>query len=428
MYPVGFPKLPGQSGQRLLNAMGASMPKETLIGLEDQLAQAQRELDELRAQRNATDAVLQVINRSTFDLQNVFDTLVESAARLCEADSAHIYRRQSADYRTCGGLWLLRRVPGIYKPHPPCAEPKYIGGTNCTRKTSSPHPGRSRRPGIYLGEAQRLGGFRTMLGVPLLRDGDPVGVIAMTRSIVKPFTDRQVELMRTFADQAVIAIENVRLVDELHESLRQQTATAEVLKVISRSTFDLQTVLDTLVELVTRLCDADHAWLFQREDKIFRWVASFGHRTDVHTRIRDYFKPLQVPMDRGSVTGRTALEARVVHIPDVLSDPEYTWSEAQKIGGYRAALGVPLLRKGDVAGVIFVAKTVPQPFTDKQIDLVTNFADQAVIAIENTRLLNELRQRTDDLRVASATDRDRRRTQGDQPFDLRLADRAADPR
>ncbi len=172
--------------------------------------------------------------------------------------------------------------------------------------------------------------------------------------------------MTTFADQAVIAIENVRLFDELNESLRQQTATAEVLEVISRSTFDLQTVLDTLVESVTRLCDADHAWLFQREDKIFRWAASFGHRTDVHTRISDYFKPLQVPVDRGSVTGRTALEARVVHIPDVLSDPEYTWSEAQKIGGYRAALGVPLLRKGDVAGVIFVAKTVPQPFTAKQ--------------------------------------------------------------
>ena len=190
--------------------------------------------------------------------------------------------------------------------------------------------------------------------------------MAMTRSIVKPFTDRQVELMSTFADQAVIAIENVRLFDELNESLRQQIATAEVLKVISRSTFDLQTVLDTLVESVTRLCDADHAWLFQREENFFRWVASFGHRTDVHTRIRDYFKHLQVPVDRGSITGRTALEAGVVHIPDVLADPDYTWSEAQKIGGDRAALGVPLLRKGDVAGVIFVAKTVPQPFTAKQ--------------------------------------------------------------
>src|SRR5262249_38919532 len=175
---------------------------------------------------------------------------------------------------------------------------------------------------------------------------------------------------------------------QLRESLQQQTATADALRVISRSNFDLQTVFHTLGESSSRLCAADHAWLFRREGDHFRWSAGFGHATDVHERIKDFFKTREVLADRGSATGRAALEGKVVHIPDVLLDAEYTYGEAQKIAGYRAALGVPLLRQQDVIGVIFVAKISPQPFTEKQIELVTTSADKAVIVIETSRLFS----------------------------------------
>src|SRR5215471_9463160 len=159
----------------------------------------------------------------------------------------------------------------------------------------------------------------------------------------------------------------------LTESLQHQTATAEALKVISRTTFDLQSVLNTLLESAARLCEADHAWLFQREGNSLQWLASFGHSPDVHEKIRNYFSTFRVPIGRGAVTGRAALEGRTIHVSDVLADPEYTLSDVQQIGSYRAALGVPLLRKGEVIGVIFVAKPEPQPFTEKQIELVTTF-------------------------------------------------------
>jgi signal transduction histidine kinase len=237
----------------------------------------------------------------------------------------------------------------------------------------------------------------------MLKDDKAVGVIIIYRLEVRPFTDKQIALVQNFAAQAVIAIENARLLSELRESLEQQTATSDVLKVISRSTFDLQAVLDTLVQSAAQLCDARSAFVYQRDGEIYRLGSTFGFTPEY----KAYMTNLPIAPGRGSLVGRTALEGRLVQIEDALNDPDYAWKESQSRGGYRTMLGVPLMREGVIIGVLSLTRDEVKPFTDKQIDLLTTFADQAVIAIENARLFKAEQQRSlelanslEDLRTA----------------------------
>jgi GAF domain-containing protein len=359
-----------------------------------------RELTESLQQQTATSNVLDVVSRSAFDLQPVFDTVAESAVKLCGAERAFIFRFDGE---------LLHAIAAYNCPpdfrewvvQHPIKPGRHSGSARAALERRTIHIPDCQVDPEYSYGAKTVENIHTLLGVPILKGDDLLGVIMIYRFEVKLFTDKQIELIETFADQAAIAIENVQLFDEiqartrdLSESLQQQTATADVLKVISRSAFELQAVLDTLVESATRLCGADIGHIALPKDAgSFQTAATFGFSSELKAE----FVHLEFKPGRGTATSRALLEGRTVHLVDAQTDPEYNLPEIQKIGAYHSMIGTPLLREGTPIGVFALARLAVRPFTEKQIELLTTFADQAVIAIENARLFDEVQARTSEL-------------------------------
>jgi len=363
------------------------------------------ELRESLQQQTATADVLKVISRSTFDLQAVLDTLVQSAARLCAAECAFIFRLEQGAYHLAASHGFSDDYRAYIKRNPIRPGRNTLVGRTALTAHTVHLPDCLADPEYKWFESQKIGGFRTMLGVPLLREGSPIGVLALTRSQVEPFSEREIELVTTFADQAVIAIENVRLFDqvqartrELSEALEQQTATSEVLQVISSSPGELEPVFEAMLENATRICGSNFGTLYLREGEAFRAVSMHGATPHyLQSRLGQLVHP-----GPGTGLGRAVRTKQAVHIADVTAEPAYRERDPMRVaaadlGGVRTMLNVPMLKEGEVVGGIAIYRTEVRPFTEKQIELVKNFASQAVIAIENTRLLNELRQRTDDL-------------------------------
>ncbi|MEP6694312.1 MAG: GAF domain-containing protein [Chloroflexota bacterium] len=359
------------------------------------------ETKESLEQQTAVADVLKTISRSAFDLQPVLDIVLDNAVRLAGADIGWLSRVEDDQFTTVAyssgfpqqviDELIQQRTQGhLAGPWVPLGTRGGVMGFTLSEGRTI-HVSDVREDETLKGSVVvRLTNTRTVVGVPMLREGGSIGAMVLARYEVRPFAKREIELVQTFADQAAIAIENVRLFSETKEALEQQTATAEVLKTISSTAFDLQPVLDTVISHATRLTDAENGFVYQVEGDALRMSAAFGDKAEV---MREWQRDNPIRIDNaGSSSGRAFAERRTVHILDVLVDPSYTYREAQELGGFRTLLSVPLLRDGRAIGVVALWRTVARPFTPEQIALVERFADQAVIAIENVRLFDETKE------------------------------------
>src|SRR6516225_4160437 len=381
-------------------ALVQNFAAQAVIAIEN--ARLLNELRESLEQQTATSEVLRVISSSPGELEPVFQAMLENATHICDAKFGTMYFREGDAFRAVAmhgapPSYRASRLHALIHPGPNTALSRAVQTKDVIQiEDVTADRGYSERDPMRV-SAVELGGVRTLLSVPMLKEREVIGAIAIYREVVRPFADKQINLVRNFAAQAVIAIENTRLLNELRESLQQQTATSEVLGVISSSPGALEPVFQSILESAAKLCEAEMASINRQFGQVYRQIASYGFSREFEKFMEEH--PIQI--GRGTTVARAIQEKRPIQIPDVFADPEFKFREGAKIGEVRSVAAVPMFKDNELIGVIAVYRRDVRPFTEKQIELVQTFADQAVIAIENVRLFDEIQDKSRQLEVAS---------------------------